>query len=76
MFDTQHPIEISGIVKEFRYVNPHSVWIVEVRTSDGVVRDWTLEGPAPGIMARQGGHRQQLQAWRFVQGHDQSAAQR
>jgi Family of unknown function (DUF6152) len=54
MFDTAHPIEISGTVKEFRYVNPHSVLIVEVRGTDGSVREWTLESPAPGIMGRQG----------------------
>jgi hypothetical protein len=54
MFDTAHPIEISGTVKEFRYVNPHSVLIVEVRGSDGSVKEWTLESPAPGIMGRQG----------------------
>src|SRR5258707_15777774 len=54
MFDNQHPIEISGAVKEFRFVNPHSVLIVEVKSADGVVKDWTLEGPAPGIRLRQG----------------------
>jgi len=54
MFDTEHPIEISGTVKEFRFVNPHSVLIVVVKGQDGNVRDWTLEGPAIGIMARQG----------------------
>jgi hypothetical protein len=54
MFDTAHPIEISGTVKEFRYVNPHSVLIVEVKEPDGTVREWTLESPAPGIMGRQG----------------------
>jgi hypothetical protein len=54
MFDSQHPIEISGTVKEFRFVNPHSVLIVEVKSADGLVKDWTLEGPAPGIMLRQG----------------------
>src|SRR5260370_40186663 len=54
MFDNQHPIEISGTVKEFRFVNPPSVLTVEVKSADGVVKDWTLEGPAPGIMLRQG----------------------
>jgi hypothetical protein len=54
MFDTEHPIEISGTVKEFRFVNPHSVLIVVVRGEDGVAKDWILECPAPGIMARQG----------------------
>jgi hypothetical protein len=54
MFDTAHPIEISGTVKEFRFVNPHSVLIVTVKGEDGAITDWTLECPAPGIMARQG----------------------
>src|SRR5712691_4800380 len=54
MFDNAHPIEISGTVREFRFVNPHSVLIVEVKNQDGAARDWTLEGPAPGIMLRQG----------------------
>jgi len=54
MFDTEHPIELSGTVKEFRFVNPHSVLVVVVRGEDGVVKDWILECPAPGIMARQG----------------------
>jgi hypothetical protein len=54
MFDTAHQIEISGVVKEFRYANPHSVWVVEVNGPDGISKDWVLEGPPPGIMARQG----------------------
>lgn len=54
MFDTAHPIELSGIVKEFRFVNPHSVLVVVVKSPDGAVRDWTLEMPAPGLMLRQG----------------------
>jgi hypothetical protein len=54
MFDTQHPIELSGTVKEFRFVNPHSVLIVSVKSDDGAVTDWTLECPGPGILARQG----------------------
>jgi Family of unknown function (DUF6152) len=54
MFDTDHPIEISGTVKEFRFVNPHSVLVVVVKGQDGVAKDWILELPAPGFMARQG----------------------
>jgi len=54
MFDTQHPIEISGTVKEFRFTSPHAMLIVAVKGADGAIREWTLEGPAPGIMVRQG----------------------
>jgi Family of unknown function (DUF6152) len=54
MFDTEHPIEISGTVKEFRFVNPHSVLTVEVKGEDGVAKVWILEGRAPGLLVREG----------------------
>ena len=54
MFDMEHPIEISGTVKEFKFVSPHTLLIVEVKGEDGEVKDWTLEGGAPGILVREG----------------------
>jgi len=54
MFDMEHPIEISGTVKEFKFVSPHTLLIVEVRGADGTVKDWTLEGGAPGLLVRDG----------------------
>ena len=54
MFDMEHPIEIAGTVKEFKFVSPHTLLILEVKGNDGVVKDWTLEGGAPGILVREG----------------------
>jgi Family of unknown function (DUF6152) len=54
MFDAAHPIEISGTVKEFRFVSPHTILIVEVKGKDGAVHEWILEGGAPGMLARAG----------------------
>jgi Family of unknown function (DUF6152) len=54
MFDMEHPIEISGTVKEFKFVSPHTLLIVEVKGPDGTVKDWTLEGGAPGLLVREG----------------------
>jgi len=54
MFDAAHPIEIVGTVKEFRFVSPHTILILEVKGDDGVVKDWTLEGGAPGLLVREG----------------------
>jgi len=56
MFDTQHPKEITGTVKEFRFVSPHTILIVTVKGEDGAAKDWILEGGAPGILAREGMH--------------------
>ena len=54
MFDALHPKEISGTVKEFRFVSPHTILIVTVRGEDGVEKDWILEGGAPGLLTREG----------------------
>jgi hypothetical protein len=54
MFDAAHPIEISGTVKEFRFVSPHTILVVEVKGKDGAAREWILEGGAPGMLVRAG----------------------
>jgi len=54
MFDAAHPIEIAGTVKEFKFVSPHTILILEVQGDDGDVKDWTLEGGAPGLLVREG----------------------
>jgi hypothetical protein len=54
MFDAQHPMEISGTVKEFRFVSPHTLLIVAVKGQDGAEKDWILEGGAPGLQVREG----------------------
>jgi hypothetical protein len=54
MFDALHPKEISGVVKEFRFVSPHTILIVTVKGEDSVEKDWILEGGAPGLLIREG----------------------
>jgi hypothetical protein len=54
MFDAEHPIEVSGTVKEFRFVSPHTLLILEVKGADGVAKEWMLEGGAPGLLVRDG----------------------
>ena len=39
MFDAEHPIEIAGTVKEFRFVSPHTVLVVTVKGKDGSEKD-------------------------------------
>src|SRR5277367_3913972 len=54
MFDAEHPIELTGMVKEFRFVSPHTLLILEVKGPDGATKDWMLEGGAPGLLVRDG----------------------
>ena len=54
MFDMEHPMDITGTVKEFKFVSPHTLLIIEVRGTDGTLKEWTLEGGAPGLLVRDG----------------------
>lgn len=47
-------ITIKGVVKEFRWSNPH-VWIIlSVDDGKGNKADWKVEGRPPGILGRAG----------------------
>ena len=54
MFDALHPKQVTGTVKEFRFVSPHTILILTVKGDDGVEKDWILEGGAPGLQVREG----------------------
>ncbi|HEY5665444.1 MAG TPA: DUF6152 family protein [Gammaproteobacteria bacterium] len=49
-------VEISGRVKEWRFVNPHPSLIVEVAGPDGQLQEWDISygGPAVTHLRRQG----------------------
>jgi hypothetical protein len=54
MFDQEHPIELTGTVKEYRFVSPHTFIVLVVRESDGTSQLWNLEGGPPSFLARDG----------------------
>ena len=43
MFDRARVIEISGVVKEFLWTNPHSSFKVEVKSPEGETQLWYIE---------------------------------
>jgi len=53
MFDQEHPIELAGTVKEFKFTSPHTFILLEVKTGNES-EVWNLEGAAPGGMSRDG----------------------
>jgi uncharacterized protein DUF6152 len=60
MFDREHTVVISGVVRDFQWTNPHS-WIqVTVTDAAGKVAEWSLEGGSPGILSRNGWKRTSL----------------
>ena len=60
MFDEEHPIELEGIVQEFKYTNPHCYILLDVKGADGKVVIWNLEGGAPSLLTRDGWSSQSL----------------
>jgi Family of unknown function (DUF6152) len=54
MFDQANEIELEGVVKEFKYVAPHTFIVLDVTQKDGTTESWTLEGVSPGDLARDG----------------------
>ena len=59
-FDANQPVKLEGTVKEFRWVNPHSWLIVDVKKPDGSVETWDVEGGAPSALLRRGWTKQTL----------------
>jgi Family of unknown function (DUF6152) len=60
MFDQENPVELEGVVQEFKFTSPHSYILLEVKGEGGNTAVWNLEGPAPSLLARDGWSSQTL----------------
>lgn len=54
MFDREKTLTLTGTVKQFRYINPHSWLIIDVTNEDGSVTTWGLEAEGPSVLTRGG----------------------
>ena len=54
MFDTDHPMEITGTVTEFKFTSPHTFILLQVKDQDGDTTVWNLEGGSPTALSRDG----------------------
>ena len=54
MFDQEHPMEVTGVVKDYKYTSPHTFIILDIKDKDGSVESWNLEGGSPSALARDG----------------------
>ena len=53
-FDGQKSITITGVVTEFKFVNPHGVIVLQVKNKDGAMEEWKVETNSPSILRRRG----------------------
>jgi len=59
-YEVTKVITITGVVKEFQWVNPHTWLHVVVDDGKGGKVEWAAEGRAPGILGRAGWSRSVL----------------
>ena len=50
MFDQQHPIQLVGIVRDFKFTSPHTFIVLEVTGADTRPVIWNLEGDSPNSL--------------------------
>ena len=52
--DAKKPVTLKGTVTKMEWINPHS-WIhIDVKTPDGKIEKWMVEGGAPNALLRRG----------------------
>jgi hypothetical protein len=62
MFDRDNPVELEGIVQEFKFSNPHTFILLEAKQEDGSTKVWNLEGMSPSGLVREGWSSRTLKA--------------
>jgi hypothetical protein len=59
-FDAKKPVKLRGTVTKMEWINPHSWVHIDVKTPDGKVEKWMIEGGAPNALLRRGWNRNSL----------------
>lgn len=54
IYDSENPIELSGTVVEWQFVNPHCVIVLEVQDANGSPTVWSVEGSNTAGLFRRG----------------------
>jgi len=53
-FDVNQPLKLTGTLKKWEMINPHSWFHIQVKGADGKVVDWMIEGGSPSALIREG----------------------
>lgn len=59
-FDLNKPVTLKGVITKVEWVNPHSIFYMDVTDESGVVKSWTLESACPNALMRRGWTRTSL----------------
>ena len=53
-FDATKPLKLTGSLKKWEMINPHSWFHIDVKGTDGKVTEWMVEGGSPNSLIRLG----------------------
>jgi hypothetical protein len=53
-FDVAKPLKLTGTLKKWEMINPHSWFHIQVKGTDGKLVDWMIEGGSPSALIREG----------------------
>ena len=53
-FEVTKVISVTGVVKEFKWANPHTWLTIVADDGKGGKVEWAIEGRAPGVLLRSG----------------------
>jgi hypothetical protein len=53
-FDVNKPLTLKGTLVKWEMINPHSWFHIEVKSPEGEVVEWMIEGGSPNSLIRQG----------------------
>ena len=56
-FDSSRPVTLKGKVTKMEWINPHAWLHMEVKSPDGKMVSWAVEGGAPNALLRRGWNR-------------------
>jgi len=60
-FDLNKPVSLTGTLTRVEWVNPHAWLHIGVKSADGQVIDWMVEGGSPNVLLRHGFNRNTLE---------------
>lgn len=66
--DRARTVTVTGTVTAFNWSNPHVMIDLEVKTDSGTVEKWSVGGPSPDRMSRNGWDRKTLKPGDVVTG--------
>ena len=61
-YDQDHPLTLTGTVKDFHFIQPHPLSALEVKDAQGATSEWSVEMTAPNHLVRYGWNGKKLKA--------------